>query len=194
MGKAKKSLRPPAKPEQSPPAKKPERPLLYAPLLPPTPSIVVPLVVGTFMGTPGAIDLAVDLHGDAALLAGWHRHSEDLSFVRHFRRFALPLLLPLLLGKVLFVSLPAAKRGEAGAFAGCAPLVLLPLIIGLTIRARMLLESAGFEPSADALAHLTTLHAARLCLSVMMPASAAREYVLKLRSGLMALERKIKVE
>ena len=158
---------------------------------PPLPAIVVPVMHGTWLTTLGIVDLAVDLSGDAALLSSWYAAAETLPIISTFFKRVLPFLAGILIAKCMFISLPAAFRGKPGALFGCAPFLLLPCIIFTSVRSKRILDAAPFvdgrgnfilPPAAD-LALATRLHHVRMCLGLLMIASAIAEYASQLRAA-----------
>ena len=198
---------PAQKRQQSPASAQPGNPLQapaaiggaysMAASIPPLPSIVMPLLIGTWLFTLGIVDLAVDTSGDPALFSAWYGAADTLPIISHFFQRVLPVMLIGMLAKLLLKSVPAALKGRPGGLPGCAPLLLLPLIIFTSVKAKGTIESTKYRselrPSVEQLALVTQLHMARAGLSICMTASGIAEYALQLRAGLATL-RKTKAE
>ena len=167
------------------------RTTMAAPPLPPVMSIVMPCVMGGTMFALDAVDLGVDLSGNPQLLAAWYAAQPSLPLVSHWMRYCLPPLFLLLLLKLFAKSLPGAIARKPGAFAGCAPLLLLPLLIGSSVRATCILKAAEFKPGSEALATVTALHALRLVGRCLMVVSGVTEYAFGLRAAVAAFRLKV---
>ena len=149
--------------------------------MPPLATIVMPLLVGTWLTTLGIVDLAIDLSEDGSLLFSWYNAADTLPIISTFFQRVLPVLLIGLLGKCLLKSVPAAFARKPGGLVGCAPLVLLPVIIFTTLRAKALLSEVPvtryrMDIRADELAEATRLHMLRTYMGLSMLVCAIFEY------------------
>ena len=149
-------------------------------------SVVMPCLMGGTMFALGAVDLGVDLSGNAPLLTAWYTAQPSLPIVSHWMRYMLPPLSLLLLLKLMVKSLPGAIARRPGALAGCAPFVLVPLLIASSVRAKGILAASKFKPDAEALSTVTALHALRLVGSCLMVVSGVTEYAFGLRAAVAA--------
>ena len=77
-------------------------------------SVVMPCLMGGTMFALGAVDLGVDLSGNAPLLAAWYAAQPSLPLVSHWMRYLLPPLSLLLLLKLVAKSLPGAIARKVG--------------------------------------------------------------------------------
>eukprot|EP00964_Phaeocystis_antarctica_P019687 scaffold10862_cov63-Phaeocystis_antarctica.AAC.6 len=159
---------------------------MAAPSLPPVMSVVMPCLMGGTMFALGAVDLGVDLSGNAPLLTAWYAAQPSLPVVSHWMRYMLPPLSLLLLLKLMVKSLPGAIARKPGALAGCAPFVLVPLLIASSVKAKGILAASEFKPDAEALSTVTALHALRLVGSCLMVVSGVTEYAFGLRAAVAA--------
>ena len=163
------------------------------PAMPPLPAIVVPVMIGTWLTALGVVDLAVDLSRDPTLFSAWYGalSADTLPIISTFFKLILPPLAIILLLKCTFISLPAARAGRRGAIFGCAPFLLLPLIIFTSVKSKSITEAAPFQntrghyilPPDDDLALVTTLHQIRTCLGPLMIACAVAEYAAQARAA-----------
>ena len=156
-------------------------------------SVVMPCLMGGTMFALGAVDLGVDLAGNLPLLAAWYAAQPSLPLVSHWMTYLLPPLSLLLLLKISVKSLPGAIAGKPGALAGCAPLLLVPLLIASSVRANGILAGSDFKPDAEALSTVTALHALRLVGSSLMVMSGVTEYAFGLRAAVAASRKEQKV-
>ena len=141
-----------------------------------------------FLGTLGAVDLAIDLSGNSQLLHEWYSANSTLPILSHFQRFVLPLAMVGLLAKIVGKVIPGVRAGDVGATFGLAPLVLIPAIIVVSVRAKKLLQASQFQPDAADLQYVTRLHAVRSFLSLLMLGGGISENALKMRAALKAIE------
>jgi len=147
---------------------------------PPLASILIPSLMGSTMFTIAALDLAVDLSGNDSLAREWYRAQPSLPLVTHFFFFVKAVMLPMMLLKAGWVSIPGVARRRPGCIFGCVPLFVMPLTLYLTARAATLAAAIGAEDAEavdDELHAITRLHLLKCALLPLMPASALAEYV-----------------
>lgn len=151
--------------------------------IPPLPQIVLPCAIGGVMLTLGVVDLAIDLSGDPALLTAWYSAQATLPILSQWQRYVLPLLLVALVLKLCMITMPGFRNGKVGCTIGLAPVLILPVVIVMTVRAKKLLEATNFRPSIEDVAQITIWHTIRVGLALLMMATGVSEFGLKLHSA-----------
>jgi hypothetical protein len=148
---------------------------------PPTLSIVMPVMIGTFNLVLSLIDLGVTMSGDATLTSSWFKNVKTLPALSAAQLIVL-CTLPLLILKVLFTSIPGLFKGTPGAVWGCMALIFVPTSIYCTQNCEALLAPAiaGSVLSADVIAKVVQLQALDLVANVGMIFANISEYVAQL--------------
>ena len=155
-------------------------------------SVVMPCLVGGTMFALGAVDLGVDLSGNAPLLAAWYAAQPSLPLVSHWMRYLLPPLSLLLLLKLMAKPLPGAIARKVGGGKILKFKLTLnlkfppPNLITSSVKAKGILAASEFKPDAEALSTVTALHALRLVGSCLMIVSGVTEYTFGLRAAVAA--------
>eukprot|EP00450_Noctiluca_scintillans_P021411 CAMPEP_0194529970 /NCGR_PEP_ID=MMETSP0253-20130528/66802_1 /TAXON_ID=2966 /ORGANISM="Noctiluca scintillans" /LENGTH=159 /DNA_ID=CAMNT_0039375153 /DNA_START=68 /DNA_END=547 /DNA_ORIENTATION=+ len=143
---------------------------------PPLMALLFGLMLGSLMLITTLMDLAVNLTNDKALVIAWYSNQPLPMFEWILPpKGAIVCLIPLLFAKIVFVEIPGAWRGKPGHAFGCAPAVLLPIIISLALKCKQMAPEATGVPEPE----LNQFLVGRASASFLMIVCNVRAWVLQ---------------
>ena len=88
------------------------------------------------------------------------------------------------------VTVPGFRKGAVGCTVGLGAIIIIPIAIIATVRAKKLIQAAAYKPAGEELHAIVQLHLLRVVCSVLMLSCGISEWVLKLAAAKSSLRAK----